>query len=117
MKIDSTLSFTIFNPNATPPFVVNISQIKHTWFSFVFLFVTDLSNYNAVIFTGKKSARMEGVHAFILSMKGNHRTNHIRKDPYRLYKTYLVLIKRFTLVKLFACHIVLTDSCLQAFCP
>jgi len=44
--------------------VVNISQIKHTWFSFVFLFVTDLSNYNAVIFTGKRHARMEGIRAF-----------------------------------------------------
>jgi len=80
--------------------VVNISQIKHTWFSFVFLFVTDLSNYNAVVFTGKRSARIEGVHAFILSMKRNHRTNHIRKDPQRVYETYLVLIKRFTLILL-----------------
>jgi len=37
--------------------VMNISQIKHTWFSFVFLFVTDLSNYNAVVFTGKKACQ------------------------------------------------------------
>jgi len=50
-------------------YVVNISQIKHTWFSFVFLFVTDFSNYNVVIFTGKRSTRMEGVQALILSME------------------------------------------------
>jgi len=46
--------------------VVNISQIKHTWFSFVFLFVTDLSNYNAVIFTGKKACknrRLTSIHS------------------------------------------------------
>jgi len=59
---------------------VNISQIKHTWFSFDFLFVTDLSNYNAVVFTGKRCPRMEGIQAFILSMKRNHRT----KVPQRI---------------------------------
>jgi len=48
---------------------VNIPQIKHTWFLFDFLFVTDLSNYNAVIFPGKRCARMEGVQEFNLSMK------------------------------------------------
>jgi len=46
--------------------VVNISQIKHTWFSFVFLFVTDLSNYNAVVFTGKKT-RKNGRHTSVHS--------------------------------------------------
>jgi len=68
--------------------VANISQIKHTWFSFDFLFITDLSNYNAVIFTGKRRARMEGVQAFILSMK---RESQIRKVPQKILEAYLVL--------------------------
>jgi len=45
--------------------IVNISQIKHTWFSFISLFVADLSNYNAVVFTGKKARknrRRTGIH-------------------------------------------------------
>jgi len=46
--------------------VLNISQIKHTWFSLDFLFVTDLSNYNAVVLTGKKACengRRTGIHS------------------------------------------------------
>jgi len=45
---------------------MNISQIKHTWFSFDFLFVTDLSNYNAGVFTSKrarKNGRRTGIHS------------------------------------------------------
>jgi len=69
---DSNLSVVMASTGFKPlelPVVVNISQIKHTWFSFDFLLKTDLSNYNAVVFTCKRHARMEGIQAFILSMK------------------------------------------------
>jgi len=78
LKKELVLNFWLFEKNKElillllspcQLFVMNISQIKHTWFSFDFLFVTDLSNYNAGVFTGKRLARMEGIQAFILSMK------------------------------------------------
>jgi len=72
-------------------FVVNISQIKRTWFSFVFLFVTDLSNYNAVVFTGKRRARMEGIPAFILSLKKESQNKAYTESPTKNMRNFLVL--------------------------
>jgi len=78
-------------------FVVNISQIKHTWFSFDFLFITDLSNYNAVVFTGKRLARIEGVQAFILSMKRESQNKEYTESPTKNIRNLPSTIKRFTL--------------------
>jgi len=66
--------------------VVNMSQIKHTWFSFVFQFVTDFSNYNAVVFTGKRRTRMEGVQAFILSMKRESQNKTLYGKSHKEYR-------------------------------
>jgi len=78
-------------------FVVNISQIKHTRFSFDFLFATNLSNYNAVVFTGKRHARMEGVQAFILSMKRESLNKAYTETPTKNIGNLPRTIKRFTL--------------------
>jgi len=76
---------------------VNISQIKHTRFSFDFLFATNLSNYNAVVFTGKRHARMEGVQAFILSMKRESLNKAYTETPTKNIGNLPRTIKRFTL--------------------
>jgi len=81
----------------TRQIVVNISQIKHTWFSFVFLFITDLSNYNAVVFTGKRRSRMEGVQAFILSMKRESQNKAYTESPTKNIGNLPSTIKRFML--------------------
>jgi len=77
--------------------VVNISQIKHTWFSFVFLFVTDLSNYNADVFTGKRRARMEGIRAFILSVKRESENKAYTESPTKNIGNLPSTIKSITL--------------------
>jgi len=80
---------------------MNISQIKHIWFSFVFLFVTDLSNYNAVVFIGKRRARMEGVQAFILSMKRESQNKAYTESPTKNIRNLPSTIKKFMLRSVF----------------
>jgi len=52
----------------------------------------------------KRRARMEGVQAFILSMKANHRTNTYTESPTKNIGNLPSTIKRFTLLLFKYCN-------------
>jgi len=69
---------------------MNISEIKHTWFSFDFLFVTDLLNYIAVIFRGRRSS----IHS---EHEKESQNQYVYRKSHKKYKKPTKDIKRFTL--------------------